>query len=370
MTAALREPLVVHGLDLSYFTGKLEAFLRAKGIAYRLHEMDTRDFSACARATGVRQMPQVECADGSWLTDTTLILRYLEAARPEPATSPRVPHVRFVSRLLEDFGDESLWRPALYYRWAPADDARLMSGRLARGMLRDVPRPFAWRRLYIRARQRRLYLRGDGVTRATAPAVERLYLETLAAMEGALAAHPFLLGRRPCEADFGCFGSMFRHFASDPTPARVMRERAPRTLAWVARLWALSPRDFADAPQIDVVPADAHALIALAASTHLPYLEANAAALARGARRLRFSDRGADFETPVSPYRAWCLDELAAEFAALDPGERQRAGALLGGESLVRILEQPRPPAGGHRVPRLPIRPGARQRPVDRSWRR
>jgi len=28
--------LIVHGLDLSYFTGKLEGYLRAKGLPYRL----------------------------------------------------------------------------------------------------------------------------------------------------------------------------------------------------------------------------------------------------------------------------------------------------------------------------------------------
>jgi glutathione S-transferase len=363
------EPLVVHGLDLSYFTGKLEAFLRAKGIRYRLHEMDTRDFAACARATGVRQMPQVECPDGGWLTDTTLILRHLEGLHPEPATTPGAPHLRFLARLLEDFGDESLWRPALYYRWAFADDAWLMSGRIAAGMLRDVPLPFFLRRLVIRARQRRLYLRGDGVTRATAPAIERLYLETLDAMEPALAEQPFLLGARPCEADFGFFGSMFRHFASDPTPARQMRERAPRTLSWVARLWALTPGDFAGAPAPAEPPETSRALIRLAAATHLPYLAANAAALARGERRVRFRDRGAEFATPPSPYRAWCLEALQQEWAALDSGERRRAAGWLGDDALARMLEEPRPPAPPPRVPRLPIRPGAPQRPADRSWR-
>jgi hypothetical protein len=49
----------------------------------------------------------------------------------------------WLADLLEDFGDEWLWRPALYYRWAFREDARLMSDRLARGMLRDIPLPVA-----------------------------------------------------------------------------------------------------------------------------------------------------------------------------------------------------------------------------------
>jgi glutathione S-transferase len=100
--------LVVHGLDLSYFTGKLEAYLRAKGIEYELREMTTRSFRECGKATGFLQMPQVELADGTWLTDTTLIIRYLEQHHPQPAISPTDPLVRFISLLIEDFGDETL----------------------------------------------------------------------------------------------------------------------------------------------------------------------------------------------------------------------------------------------------------------------
>lgn len=69
---------VLHGLKLSYFTGKLEAYLRVKGVPHRFVGMDMADFRACARATGIAQMPQLETPDGGWLTDTTAILRRFE----------------------------------------------------------------------------------------------------------------------------------------------------------------------------------------------------------------------------------------------------------------------------------------------------
>jgi glutathione S-transferase len=102
--------LVVHGLDLSYFTGKLEAYLRAKGIPYELREMTTRSFRECGKATGFLQMPQVELADGTWLTDTTLIIRYLEQHHPQPAISPTDPLVRFISLLTALLAIESVLR--------------------------------------------------------------------------------------------------------------------------------------------------------------------------------------------------------------------------------------------------------------------
>ena len=362
----MARPLAVHGLDLSYFTGKLEAYLRAKGIAYTLHEMTTGSFRACGRATGVLQMPQVECPDGTWLTDTTLILKHFEKVQPEPAITPRDPVVRFVSRLIEDFGDESLWRPALYYRWAFADDARLMSGRIARGMLRDVPLPLFLRRQLILRRQQGVYLRQDGVTRATRHAIEALYFETLAAMEAVLERHPFVMGARPCEADFGLFGSMFRHFFSDPTPAKIMREVAPRTLLWVARLWALTPSDFAAALEIQSVPASCGPLLRLVAESHLPYLDANARAVAAGAGSARFADHGAEFETPASPYRAWCLDELRVAFATLDVAGQMRVSDLLGPKS-ADVLQQARMPVS-FKVPVLPIPPRQNEKTRDRNW--
>lgn len=359
--------LIVHGLDLSYFTGKLEAYLRAKGSPYELREMSTKSFRDCARVTGVLQMPQLECPDGTWLTDTSLIIRHFEQSAPDVRITPADPLVRFVSRLVEDFGDESLWRPALYYRWAFSDDARLMSGRIARGMLRDVPLPFAVRRQMILRRQQMVYLRQDGVTSKTKLAIEALYFATLATMETALAHNPFVLGTRPTEADFGLFGSMFRHFFSDPTPARIMRDVAPRTLAWVTRLWNIHPSDFMGAPGIASVPETCVPLMRLVARTHLPYMDANARAIASGNKLVRFQDHGAVFETPASPYRAWCLAEIQTEFSTLSLDQQKSVDALLGSAAGSKLLrEQPRTPA--YKLPELPIRPALPPKLRDRNW--
>ena len=245
-------PLLVHGSDCSYFTGKLEAYLRAKGIAYRLVPFGEANMRRAARHTGVVQIPQVECPDGSWLVDTTLIIDHFETVRPEPALRPRVPSVAFVSLLIEDFADEWLWRPAMHYRWSYPENARLMSAWLAEHVAeRRVPE---WlKRRYWRHRQYGTYVAGDGVDAATRGAVEATYLDTIDALEKIFERRPYVLGERPTEADFGLFGSMFRHFASDPAPARVMRARAPGVYEWVARLWNARPARFAAraAPRCD-----------------------------------------------------------------------------------------------------------------------
>lgn len=348
---------VLHGLKLSYFTGKLEAYLRVKGIRFRFVGMDTADFRACARATGIAQMPQLETPEGGWLTDTTAIIARFEDAGRGPRLRPAAPAAAFISLLLEDAFDEWLWRPALYYRWAFVEDARLMSRQIARTLLRDVPGPLWLRDLAIRARQRREFLARDGVTRTTAPAIERLYREVLAVLEPVLAKRPFLLGPRPCEADFGLFGSMFRHFSSDPTPAAVMRETAPAVLAWTARLWRIGPEDLSGVAEIVEAPADLDPLLALMTRDHLPELIGHLEAVSAGRRVARFQACGVDWRVPASPYRAECLLALRRAFATLPEAARLEVATRLGVG--VQALE------GG--LPSLPERrPG---RPRDRHLR-
>jgi hypothetical protein len=90
--------------------------------------------------------------------------------------------VRFIAQFLEDSGDKWLWRLALYYRWTKSKVARLMSSRLAEGMMRDIPLPLFMRRWAILNRQRFYFLWRDGVRPDTAKRIEAHYLEILDAL--------------------------------------------------------------------------------------------------------------------------------------------------------------------------------------------
>jgi len=362
------EPLlVVYGTTASYFTGKLESYLRAKGIGYRLEPFSESNMRRCAAHTGVLQVPQVECPDGSWLIDTTLIIEYFENERPQPAIRPCAPAVGFVSALLEDYADEWLWRPAMHYRWSFPETARLMSAWLAEhGTERRVPQ---WlKRRYWRRRQYGTFVRGDGVTADTRAAMERCYLETLAALEAIFTQRPFVLGLRPTESDFGFFGPCFRHFFSDPAPARIMRERAPAVQEWVGRMWNLRPERVTALPMPAHIPDDLGPLLAAVAGTYLAYLEANAAAYARGEMLVRYHVQGATYTEPVKPYRVWCRDRLRARCVGLEPTARSEIERMLGATTVAQ-LSAPSPKPVESLVAALPLRAPASSTPVD-SWLR
>jgi len=360
-------PLIVYGTDCSYYTGKLEAYFRAKGIPYRLEPFGESNMRRAARHTGVVQIPQVECPDGSWLVDTTLIIEHLERTRPEPAISPRDPVTRFVSLLLEDYADEWLWRPAMHYRWSFPETARLMSAWLAEHVEQRVP---TWlKRRFWRRRQHGTFVAGDGVTPETRRAVEDFYLGTLAALEPILQRRGFVLGERPTEADFGFFASLFRHFSCDPAPGRIMRERAPGVHEWVARMWNLRPERVAAAPLPDRLPDDLGMLMRDVTQLYLPYLDANADAYAAGNARVHYDVRGTAFAEPVKPYRVWCRDRLGDAFRGLPDDARRAVGHVLASDEAAERLATPSRKPVPAPIAALPITAASATKPVDSWWR-
>jgi glutathione S-transferase len=339
----------VYGSEISYFTGKLEAYLRYKEIPYERVAMTARHFNVTVpRATGVAQMPAVVLPDGRWMTDTTPIIEWFERERPEPAVLPRDPLQAFASRVLEDYADEWLWRPAMHYRWSHRPDALLLSHRIVAELLPDVPAPAWLKRWAIRRRQFRGYVRGDGVTATTRPHVEAIYLRTLATLETIFAARPFLLGDVPTLADFGFFASMFRHFALDPTPSALMRSRAPGVNEWVARTWnARASRIRGDI--VTGVPDDWAPLLDDVGAAYLPHLCANADAHAAGRRRFEVTIQGTTYRRlPTSRYRVWCLERLRRHYDALPAPIRLDARTLFERHGCWEPLWRTPDPRSGH----------------------
>ena len=323
--------MIVYGSEYSYFTGKFEAYLRYKEIPYVRRPLGLTLYAwRLPRLLGAAQLPTVQLPDGRWMTDTTPMIAWLEDRHPEPPILPSDPLQRLVALLIEDFGDEWLWRPAMHYRWSFAEDRRLLSGRLSRELVR-APLPLALRRRWFARRQRRLFVTGDGVDARTRPHVEAAYRRVLDILDPVFAERPFLFGERPTIADIGLFGPMFRHFALDPTPARLMRNRAPSVFEWVARMWNARAVRIGGRPLAEGVPADLEPLLAEAGETHLPMLAANALAHASGRAHHDFTVQGVTYRSvPTSRYRVWALARLRDAYLGLGAADAAAAAEVLG----------------------------------------
>lgn len=313
----------VYGSKHSYYTGKLEAYLRYRGIDYELLPTYGNERAVLA-GTGTTQMPAARLDDGRWLTDSSPILAWLESQQSAPSIYPAHGFWRFVALLIEDYADEWLWRPAMHYRWSYPIDRRFVSDSLAEEQTAHVKAPRFLRQRMVARRQWDGFVKGDGVTADTWDHVEQGYLRALDALEGIFRHRPFVLGDAPTIADFGLMAPMYRHFAEDPTPAEIMRNRASGVYEWVARTWNAKADD--RAPMlIDDVDAPLAALLQEVCETHLEQLRQNARAFADGLERFDATIQGQRYaKLPSSRYRVWCLETLRREWSGLPDDARAR----------------------------------------------
>jgi glutathione S-transferase len=311
-------PATLYGSNISYFTGKMEMYLRVKGLPYDAVAMTGMQVMPKVRkATGVAQMPAVLLADGRWLTDTTPTIAWLEQQFPSPQIIPTAPEQRFFSLLLEDYADEWLWRPAMHFRWYSDEGAMQASRHLASEIMIGIPLPGWLKRWYFRRRQRGGYTAGDGINESNRLQVEGIYHNNLAWLSNILEQRPYLLGNSPSLADIAFMGPMFRHFSQDPIPAEIMRQEAPAVWEWVARLWNYDSTAHTE-EWLEGVPEDWNAWLDDMGNTYLPYLCDNALAVQAGKTRFTTTVDGVTYSNArVSRYRVWCLEQLRAHYLAL-----------------------------------------------------
>jgi glutathione S-transferase len=326
------EPFRLYLYDVSYYSGKIEMYMRYKEIPFERVELSaSRLVDVLYKNTGIMKVPAVETPDGRWLKDSSPMIDWFEGEYPESEVVPKEPVRRFLSKLVEDYADEWLWRPAMYYRWKY--DHKPLGLRLGKEIfdLKSFPFPLAVRSRIAAARQTTLFLKKDGVTRETEPHIEETYLKNLESLDLILKDSPYLLGDRPTLVDFGFMGPMFRHFSLDPTPARIMRERTPRVYEWVARIWnAKATETDLQSPLNDFAHPGWKFIFEDICRTYLPYLHRNAIAWKAGERRFDFETNGVTYPAlPVVHYRVWCREELQRRFRESPEGAKEAVERLL-----------------------------------------
>lgn len=335
-------PYTLFKMDISYFSGKLEAYMRYKRIPFTTATADARGLDTIFRHTGVKKAPAVHTADDLWLFDTTPTMQWFEQHYPERSVTPDDPALAFIAALIEDYADEWLWRPAMWWRWEPLASRKALGWRIAQ----EINPPgiphwlMAW---FFPHRQRHTWLWGDGMDKGNSNQVRDLYRLELSQLQAALRRSPYLLGQQPSVADFGYFASMFRHFGNDPDPAEIMRREAPAVYEWTARLWQGAEEIGDEQAQLwHQFDAELWApLLKRISADYLPYLAQNAEAWEKGAKRFDFSGGSINFpQTVTHRYRVWCLEQLQDAWCGLSATAQQTVTAWMNGQDGVAVLER------------------------------
>ena len=336
--APIKEDFKLYTMDLSYFSGKMEMYMRYKEITFQRTEPHALEFeSILCENTGTEQLPQLyDCrkntpSDKRWLRDTTPMIEYLEKDVSISKTSlPVIPECEiqaFFQRLFEDYADEYLWRPAMFWRWEPEFDRKIMGHRFYWEFARTTQFRFwlippMFRPLLLSLRQWLLSSWGeDCTTQAKKEVVKEQYYELLEILEKILQKQPYLFGNHPTLIDFGFAGPFFRHFSSDFTPRKVMQQKAPAVYEWMARLWNCTsskmrsiPNGF---PPPGSLPQCWDELFPLLPD-YLTYYHLNAVAYKKGEAYFSWINKGQAFRVPVVHYRVWCRKKLQEHYTNCD----------------------------------------------------
>lgn len=333
---------ILYGADHSLYTGKARAYMRYKNLNWREVTASREIYkSVILPKIGAPIVPVLETSDGRYVQDTTDIIDFLEAAHPEVSVYPDTPVQKLVALMLELYGDEWLVMPAMHYRWSVLDQQREFI--FSEFGKTSAPGASLEEQLEIGERTSRMFSGSVpmlGVTAATIPAIEAVYLEMLGQLDTHFSQYDFLLGSRPSIGDFGLVGPLYAHLGRDPVPKALMQERAPNVFAWVARMnnpAPLSGEFLAD----DEIPGTLLPVLQTMCRDQLPevldVIRHNAAWLEehpgdnipRVLGMHPFNTGPASGERYIHSYAQWMFQRPYSHYHALSSAERAAADLLL-----------------------------------------
>jgi glutathione S-transferase len=319
----------VYGALGSPYSLKVRAALRAKRLPHTWTGMTAEDRARVMPNVKAQVIPVIRTPDGSWTNDSTPFLLGLEGQGR--ALVPAGAKLQFVCLLIEDMADEWFMKAMFHYRWAYPEDAEWCANWIMFDSLPNAGREGVERNAaMIRSRQiSRMAL--VGCTPETAPVIEASWKRTNKALES-MATGPtrFLFGDRISLADIALYGQL-KVMSVDPTPMAWLRAETPYLYRWLDLADDASGLD-GDwlEPGAAIAAAPVKALLAQAGDTYLPFLKANADALAAGAGTFEVKLEGARYAQGVFKYQAKCLDTLRSGWNALSADDRATLRGLIG----------------------------------------
>ena len=333
---------ILYGADHSLYTGKVRAYMRFKDLDWR-EVTASKDIykSVILPRIGAPIVPVLETSDGRYVQDTTDIIDFLEAAHPAVSVYPDTPLQKLVALMLELYGDEWLVIPAMHYRWSVLDQQREFIfaefGRMS------VPDASLEEQVKVGEQTSRMFsgsVPALGITPATIPAIEAVYLDLLDQLDAHFSQYDFLLGSRPCIGDFGLMGPLYAHLGRDPVPKALMQERAPNVYAWVERMNNPAPLA-GEYLSDDEIPATLLPVLQTMCRDHLPdvldairhntaWMEKHPGEnIPRVLGMHAFTTGSASGERYIHSYAQWLFQRPYAHYHALSEAQRAAADLLL-----------------------------------------
>lgn len=325
----------IFGSEMSPYSIKVRSYFRYKAIAHEwlLRSEHPQAYQQYARLPIV---PTVVTPNNEGVQDSTPIIEAVEALSPSPSIHPPNPCLRFLSQLLEEFGDEWGNKWMFHYRWARDVDQISAAGRIAADMnstMSGDEKNSMIAQVQERMRDR---IGVVGSNEMTAPIIEQTFKIGMGLLEAHLSERPYLFGGRPSFADFGLSGQIYQAW-TDPTAGAILNEIAPATCKWHQRM--LDPKAQGEFEAWDSLSSTLMPILAGPVRLFLTWSDANAKAIASQASDMTVELEGSTWSQSVGgpqKYHAKSLTELRRKFAEVK--EQNQLTAILEEAGCLRWL--------------------------------
>lgn len=335
MTAIDR--LELTGAPGSPYTRKMLSLLRYRRLPYSIY-WGTGNVPEGYPEPKVRLLPTFFFPDGENgelvpVTDSTPIIRRLEADYADRSVIPTDPALKFINALIEDYADEWLTKAMFHFRWAHEADWKNAASMLVYWGMNKAPEEMAkeFAANFAKRQIDRLYVVGSNDV--TAETIESSYERLINILDELVQRKGFILGARPSSADFALFGQLTQLAIVEPTSAAITSRISQRVRAWVdlmEDLSGLSPteEDWFNADEAHEALAP---LLAEIGRTYTPVMLANAKAVLQGDASFETEIDGRPWTQPTFKYQAKCLQWLREDHLALSDNERGAVDGMLTG---------------------------------------
>ena len=316
-------PYVIYGGELSYFSRKLEAALQFYGAPFEFHNKGQNNPAEIESRSGTHQVPVLQTPENWMIGDTTPLMHMLDERFPDRRLFPTGP-LGVLVQVLEEYFDEWIARTMVHYRWHYEQSAVYASEIMSGGNAAAAARVRDW---------------GPRACRATGTdsqvqrqACEDEYVRILEMMERQLGETPYMLGSRPTSVDCILLGGLRAHTYNDPDP-KAVTAGYPKVLAWSDADSGAWDGGGELVPFPGSTPFAAFVLDEMV-QTYQPYVLANKAAQAAGAKAFHAPIYGEDVSYLSRPYPELSRQMIVERIARLDVSEQRDVRSWLGDAGL------------------------------------
>jgi glutathione S-transferase len=286
------KPYIHWSGHVSLYSAKTRAYMIKKGVNF----IETTPFAGVAgdkdrwknvimKEREYFSIPVLDLPDGTFIGDTTEIIRYLEEKHPEPVMQPENPVMKALAWLIFNYGTEGLFLECQHYRWnfkESADFAGADIGRALGGP--DNVKAIESYGTNFGDMKKKRFPDKVGITKETIPAIEKSAMLVFDKLDKHFREQPYILGGRPSIADAALMEVLHAHLGRDIYPCDIMKKRAPALFRWTETMnWPGIPTaELSTVPQefskLESLPSTLIDFLKLMCEDFGPHLKANALA--------------------------------------------------------------------------------------------